>query len=439
MNPLVVIALLIAIGLVLMLPRRRVIIPWLLMAFVVPLGQVLVIGGVHFTVYRILVVVGLLRLAITRPPERRLAGGFSPIDWAFTLCSSILFITFCLQWLQGQAILKATGNLLDALGGYFFLRFLIRDAEDVRCAIKVMAGVAVVVGLCMINEQITRRNIFGLLGGSALYVPTRDGKTRSMGPFEVYITAGVFGATLLPLLIGLWNEKKSRLVVIAGFAGATAMTVTSNSSTPLLAYVAGLAAIGFWPIRRRMKAFRWLIVLTLIGLDIVMKAPVWALIQRIDLTGSSSGYQRFELVDQCIRHFSDWWLIGTKDYNKWGFDMWDLSDQYVANAVTGGLGAIVTFILVISRSFGKLGKARWRVRGNRKTEWYLWCIGAALFSHVVAYFGIGYFDQIQVSWYALLAMIGAVVANPLPLPTQSKATGDRSRVSTRAERQMARV
>jgi len=412
LNPLVAVALLIAVVLILVWPRRRIIVPWLGLLFLVPSGQVIVLGGAHFTIYRVLVVFGLIRLAAAgrRGIEPRLAGGFTNIDWAFTLCALALFTTFCLQWMVGGAVIKALGNLLDALGGYFVLRFLIRDSKDVRQAIRVLAIVALIEGACMLNEQVTHRNIFGLLGGSPTQVPVRDGKPRAMGSFEVYITAGAFGATLLPLLVWLWKDRESRKYVIAGFVGATLMTVTSNASTSLLAYVGGIVGLCFWPMRRRMREFRWGIVITLIGLQMVMKAPVWALIQRIDLTGSSSGYQRFELVNQCILHFSDWWLMGTVNYNKWGFDMWDLSNQYVADAVTGGLAAIVPFILVISRSFGRLGNARRRAAGDSKKQWYFWCLGAALFAHVVAYVGIGYFDQMQFAWYALLAMVPAATS-----------------------------
>jgi hypothetical protein len=115
-----------------------------------------------------------------------------------------------------------------------------------------------------------------------------------------------------------------------------------------------------------------------------------------------------------MTHFGDWWLLGVKDYDTWGFDMWDLSNQYVAYALTGGLVTLAFFIAVISRSFGKLGRARKHVAGDRKQEWFLWCLCAALLSHVVAYFGIGYFDQIQFAWYALLAMICAAINEALP-------------------------
>jgi hypothetical protein len=215
------------------------------------------------------------------------------------------------------------------------------------------------------------------------------------------------------LFISLCFNTKTKVVGVLGIAGATVMTLTSNSSTPLLAYGAAIAGLCCWPFRKKMRVFRWGLVLMLVILHLAMKAPVWALIARIDLTGSSSGFHRYMLVDQCIRHFGDWWLIGVKNYDNWGFDTWDLSNQYVGYALTGGLATLVSFILVIRGSFSRLGAARRRVQADRKREWYVWCLCAALFSHVVAYFGIGYFDQVQVAWYALLAIIGVEVSEAI--------------------------
>ena len=162
--------------------------------------------------------------------------------------------------------------------------------------------------------------------------------------------------------------------------------------------------------RRHMRAFRWGLLSVLVGLHLVMKAPVWALIARIDLTGSSSGYHRFMLVDGCIRHFSEWWLFGFKNYDQWGWDMWDLSNQYVAYAITGGL--VITGL--IHRYYRSKLWTAWERRGglSRETQNKNGFCGAsalALLSHVVAYFGIGYFDQMQFAWFALLAIISVAV------------------------------
>ena len=102
----------------------------------------------------------------------------------------------------------------------------------------------------------------------------------------------------------------------------------------------------------------------------------------------------------------------------------DTSNQYVTCGIVGGLSGLVLFIAIISKSFGMIGTARGTVQGGRRHEWFLWCLGAAMFAHVVVYFGIGYFDQMQFAWYALLAMISAAASGigRKPMRFQEKAS-----------------
>ena len=330
LHPLVAVGMLIAVILILCLPRRYAIAPLLFAVFTIPLAQVVVLAGIHFTVLRILILAGLIRRATSK--QTVFAGGFNTIDRFVTLWALSSLIIISLQWMEMQALIKGLGDFLDTLGGYYVVRFLIRDLEDVRLTIKALIAVTVVMGVCMINEQITHRNVFGLLGGLSITPQIRDGKLRSQGAFGVYIDAGMFGAILAPLLVWLWSFKKSRIAVLLGMAGATVMMITCNSSTPLLALAGGIIGLCFWPLRSRMRVFRWGLVLTLVVIHLSMKAPVWALINHVDLTGSSSGFHRYILVDNFIRHFSDWWLLGFKYYDSWGWDMWDLSNQYVSVA-----------------------------------------------------------------------------------------------------------
>jgi hypothetical protein len=412
LHPLVAAAMLITAALILLLPRRYVVVPFLLNVFLVPLGQVVVLGGIHFTVYRIITLFGCARLIREKfsSQGRLLAGGFNSIDRAFVSYTFLSALAIVLVWQEQQALINQLGRFIDALGGYFVLRILIRDKEDVRRAIKAFALIATVMALCMMNEQITQRNIYGYLGGSPILPSMREGRVRSQGAFSVYVSAGAFGGTILPFFLWLWTAGKSKAAAVLGMISATVITITSDTSTAISAYAAGIFALCFWPLRRQMRAVRWALVITLVGLHLVMKAPVWALIARIDLTGSSASWFRYFMVDTTIRHFSSWWLMGTKDFATWGWDMWDLSDQYVSTALTGGLAALVFFIATISRSFGRLGTARKSVEGDRKQELLLWFLCAALFANVMAYFGISYFDQIQVAWYALLAFISAATA-----------------------------
>ena len=120
------------------------------------------------------------------------------------------------------------------------------------------------------------------------------------------------------------------------------------------------------------------------------------------------------LVDNFIRNFSSWWLLGTRNFGSWGWTMADLSNQYVACGLLGGLISLFFFIGSISRSFARLGVARNLVDGNLKQQWLLWLLGASLFAHVVAFFGVSYWDQMQVAWLVLLALISAATYTILP-------------------------
>jgi len=418
LHPLVAVALLITIALIFILPRKYVIVPYLLNIFLVPLGQVVVLGGAHFTIYRIIALFGCARLLREKlsSHDRLLAGGFNSIDRAFLWSTLLSSVAMALLWQEQQAVINQIGRLIDAFSGYFVLRYLIQDSEDILRTIKTFAVIAAVTAICMLNEQITHTNIYGYLGGTPIWPAMREGRVRSQGAFSVYVTAGAFGSTILPFFLWLWSAGKSKATAALGVISATLITVTSNTSTAVSAYLAGIFALCFWPLRQRMRLIRWAIVIILVSLHLVMKAPVWALIARVDFTGSSSGYFRYALVDAAIKHFSDWWLIGTKDFGYWGWDMWDLSNQYVSTALTGGLAALVFFIATISRSFGMLGVARKRVEGDRKQELFFWFLGAALFSNVMAFVGISYFDQTQVAWYALLAFICAAASEVLRAP-----------------------
>jgi hypothetical protein len=288
----------------------------------------------------------------------------------------------------------------------------------------------------MLVEQLTAHNPYGYVwaGASegARTVMERDGHLRAMGCFAHPLLAGTFGGISLPLFFALWHKvKKHRRLAVMGMMASTVIVLAANSSTPMLAYVGGLFALSLWPFRKKLRLFRWGLVITLVTLHLVMKAPVWALIARIDLTGSSSGYHRYQLVDQFIRRFGDWWLLGTKGNASWGWDMWDLANQYVAVGETTGLLPFIFFMAIIVYGFKYLGRARRQVSGDRREEHFVWAVGAALFANVVAFFGISYFDQTMVAWYLLLAIIGGVAASAASVRTKTEKLAVRTEVTAR--------
>ena len=126
LNPLVAVWMLIAIALILVLPRHKVITPFLLAFSRSPIGQVVLIGSRAFSsLTHILILAGLVRMAICRvsSPDRKFPGGFNPLDHAVVLWAISGLLIVSLQWMQMQALIKFVGDFLDTLGGYLVVRF----------------------------------------------------------------------------------------------------------------------------------------------------------------------------------------------------------------------------------------------------------------------------------------------------------------------------
>ena len=388
LHPVVMVAMILATILILALPRKYVVVPFLLGAFLIPFPQTLIIGGLHLFVYRILILVAWARLAVTKFSSGGglFAGRLDKLDkyffcWAIFRASAFL-IRFSFQ---AGALINQASFLVDALGAYFLLRYLIQDKEDIYRVVKTFAVIATIDGVTMLNELFLHQNVFGYLGGIPIVPAFREGLYRCQGPFRNPILAGCFGAATVPAMLLLWKAGKSKALAAAGFIGSTIVMVAAASSTSYLAWAAGIGAIFLWSLRKKMRVFRWGIVIALVGLQLVMKAPVWFVITHFQLLGGSSNYHRALLIDMFMRHFSEWWLIGTNNNGNWGWDMWDNANQFVAEGVTGGLLTLICFIGIISICFGRIGKMRKQVEGDRKQEWFLWFLGTTLLANIVAF------------------------------------------------------
>jgi hypothetical protein len=426
-HPVTAVVIIAAIITLLGLPRRYMVPVLLAAAILIPMDQVIVIGGFHFQMIRVLVLAGWVRVLFlgARPAERRLPTSLHAIDKALLAGTIIAAIDTVLLWQNSAAFTNQLGTLYTVFGIYFLLRLMIRDFADVLIAIRSLVYICGFVAIIMTIEQVTHHNPYAYVWAGAVdsahTVMERDGQTRAMACFAHPLLAGTFGGISLPLFCALWSKGHKRAAAL-GIAACTVIVLAANSSTPLLAYAAGILGICFWPFRRKLRLFRWGVVITLTALHLAMKAPVWSLIARIDLTGSSSGYHRYQLVDQFIRRFGEWWLLGTNGNAKWGWDMWDLANQYVAVGETSGLVPFLFFLATIVYGFKYIGRARKAARG-RSDERFIWAIGAALFANVIAFFGISYYDQTMVCWYLLLALIPAACASVMASQATSTAVG----------------
>jgi hypothetical protein len=285
----------------------------------------------------------------------------------------------------------------------------------------------------MLNEARTGHNILGLLGGIREMSDVRNGRIRAQGIFQHSILAGAFGASSFPLFLALWMTGKSKVMAGVGAVASVVMVFASTSSTPVGSLIGCIMAIGFWPLRKQMRTVRWSLLGLFIAVALVMKSPVWYVLAHFDFVGGSGGWDRANLLDNCWRHIGDWWLIGTGDNWKWGYDMFDACDEFVAAAVNGGVLGLSLFIAIISISFRTLGQARRLVKGSSKREWFCWLIGVSLVTHLFNFLGVFYYDQSQFVLLALFALAPAISLSLAERRSSVKLSGPASTVDQSIE------
>jgi hypothetical protein len=390
------------------LPRRLALLPIILTACYMTFGQQIVAGGLHFTILRVLVLVGCVRVVVR--------GEFHRLTWLRLDTMMIAWVlaglvTYTILWGSSEALVNRLGLTYDALGLYFIFRFLLRDLNDVKRVGQLFAAALIPLALAMGVEKLTGRDPFCVFGGVPEVTEVREGVLRCQGPFAHPILAGAFGAACMPLFVGIWLQGKAhRWLASAGAICGMLITLFAGSSGPVATLAAGILGCALWPLRNSMKLVRWGIVALLIVLQVVMKAPVWFVFARFSIFSGSTGWHRSNLIDQTIVHFADWWLLGTKETFSWGVWGGDITNQFILQGVRGGLVTMILFICIVVISFSAIGRAVRAMRGkSRRTELLLWTLGAAIFAHVISFMSVSYFDQNIVSWYLLLAIIATVV------------------------------
>jgi hypothetical protein len=338
--------------------------------------------------------------------ERLLSNGLNTLDRVFVIWAFYRGLAPILLFQVSGVIPGQIAFWIQAFGGYFFLRYLIQDIDDIETTGKLFAILTVIFAAGMAAERLNNINVFDYLAPGHVAL-VRDGVVRAQASFSNSILAGCFGATLVPVFFWLWKSGRAKGLGVLGILSGALMVFFSASSTPVLAFLGGVGALVLWPIREQMRRVRWGIVIGLIVLQIVMKAPVWFIVAHVNPTGSSDVYSRAYLIDNFIRHVGDWWLVGTSQAASWGFDMWDLCNGFVAEGEVGGLVSFGCLIALFSFSFSRLGKMRKLVEDEGQVDWLSWSLGAALFATLLAFIGVSYYDQTQVWWYGLLAMVSA--------------------------------
>jgi hypothetical protein len=405
--------------LVTLAPRRWALLGMMAGVFFLTQGHALDLAGLNLFPLRFLEATLFARVVLRR---ELVWSELNRIDWALLLTYNYT----ALIWLTAsqEVTPQKFAFALDPTLCYLGLRGLITSLQDLRwlsfAFLPLLAVFTVLVGM----ERVTGQSSFTLVGMTYdLY--ERDGVPRAMGAFRHPSLLGSVAAALLAIYVGLWWS--SRKLALAGSALCAILVLLTNSGGPVTSALAVGLGWGIWPLRTRMRLVRRAIVGILLILILFMEASIWFLPFKISQFVGGGGYHRGQLMESAWHDIGRWWLVGMDlretvawlPYAHGETGGADITNEFVAIAIKGGLVGLVLLILVLFRAFAGIGRRLQVFRGyghsERANEAFLWGLGVAVFVHVVSWLGIAYFDQSWVIWLLHIAVASACMRSVEPL------------------------
>jgi hypothetical protein len=229
-------------------PRPWSLAPILVASVILPDDQRIIAAGLDWTMFRLLILCGLARI-LARGEGR----GIRPVALDRLLvafCGVTIVATLCLHG-TFSAVMNRLGGAFDILGFYFFCRVALRSRDELRACIFVAFLCMLPLSISMVHEWLTGRNVFSMLGGVPAFTEAREGRLRCQGAFSHPIMTGLFAASWATLFASSWNRR--RWLTVIGASAAVLVVILTASSTPILALVAGVVALSFWPLRGHMR------------------------------------------------------------------------------------------------------------------------------------------------------------------------------------------
>lgn len=399
--------------------REHAPVPLLIGCCYMTMGQGLDLGGISLPMYRMFLLVGLLRVIMK---GERLVGGVNRIDkLVAALLVWMFFASFFHEDIPGSGPVYMLGIIFNISLVYFLVRIWCGSVDEVVGVVAAVGFVLLPVAVEMVFEQALGKNLFASLGGISETVIERNGRLRAQGPFRHPILAGTVGAACLPLMLGIW--RINRFAAMTGAVACVMMVLASASSGPVVSLMVGAGVVMCWKYRRHATRAVWVGLGAYLVIELISSRPAYhVIVTRLDFTGSSTAYYRARLIDTTVKHFSEWWLFGTDYTRHWipegigsviaeGRHM-DITNYYIGFGVGAGLLAILLMLAIIRKCLAEVIRHVNDPAGEdgKGERFMIWCLGASLFSHAVSALSIAYFDQSQTFFWLSVATLSSLLA-----------------------------
>jgi len=387
--------------------RRMAVAPMIILACFVAPAQRVALAGIDFDFLRLITIFGWVRILLRR---EYVGFSFRPLDLWITLWGVTGIILYTLLTGEIGGFIYKLGLAGESMAMYFLFRMLIRDTADVLNVARIFAWISLPVAACFTIEHFTGRNMFAIFGGVPDTTEIRDKRLRCQGAFAHAILAGVFWATLVPIvaLLYLQNSSQRRLLAVVATICSLIIIVMCASSTPVFALGIGIVGVALYPLRHHTRLMFFSALGAGVLLHLVMNQPIWHLLARVSAVKGSTGWHRFMLIDQAIARVGDWGLLGTKTTADWGWGLQDVTNQFIFEGINGGLVPLFFFVLTIAGAFLAVGRRLHVSEREPAVNIIAWVLGVSLAMHVASFIGVTYFGQIRMLWCLLLACIAGI-------------------------------
>lgn len=385
-------------------------------ATLVPFSEGFVIVGIELKFIRLLALASLIRLV----GMGQLSFKLNQIDKVYLTWVGVGFIIYILSHRNGAAFIYRAGVAVDCVFLWLLARYAFeRDWYGV--SIRALGIALVVVSASVAAELWTGNNVFDVVGQpNAMW---RDGKMRLYSAFDHPILMGSFFAAVIPLILALWMTKRVTIwMALIALSLALMCVFAAGSSGPIGAMLVGIVAMLGYRLRRLIFPSFWLLMGTLLVLHFfIMENSVWWLLARIDLTGSSTGWHRYWLMEQALNHWDEWILIGTRDITHWNVWYNDVTSMYVLQAISGGGVGLLAFFWLCWKLFTRLENSR-VVEPDAIQPLLQWALLCSFLTHLASFMSVAYWGQTLVLfgfWVALYTSFPNQI-NPRRVPTSSR-------------------
>src|SRR3989339_447930 len=238
-------------AMVFIVPRKYMLLPFVIATCFIPADQRVIIMGLDFTPLRFLILAGFARLLSldNAYPLKLTSVDKMLIVWAVS--GAVIFV---IQWADTKALIYKCGILFDTLGLYWIFRKNLYNWDSIKRVIKIFAVCAILLSIFVAVEWTTGNNLFKYLG--AVHTEVRVGRYRCEASFPHSIMLGVFFGSLAPLFAGM-ARIDNKLLFLGACAAAVFIVAASASSTPLMVLAVGIAGLTVYRFRRFTKVAMW--------------------------------------------------------------------------------------------------------------------------------------------------------------------------------------